>query len=146
MFFQNTTTVFAGISDFHKLVLTVLKISFTKNKPKKIIYRDYKNFDSFLFNDELENVLELDKINSCTMFEKLFLKGLDKHAPVKKKVVRANHAKYISKPLRKAIMKRSYLEKIYFKKRQGSHWTNIRNKKTIVVGCIKKKEKNSLTT
>ena len=102
---------------------------------------------SFLFNDELKNVLELDKINSCTMFEKLFLKALDKHAPVKKKVVRANHAKYISKPLRKAIMKRSYLEKIYFKKkRQLSHWRNIRNKKTIVVGCIKKKEKNSLTT
>ena len=71
MSFQNTTTVFAGILDFHKLVLTVLKISFTKNKPKEIIYTDYKNFDSFLFNDELKNVLvKLDKINSCTMFEK----------------------------------------------------------------------------
>ena len=34
MSFQNTITVFAGISDFHKLVLTVLKINFTKNKPK----------------------------------------------------------------------------------------------------------------
>ena len=72
MSFQNATTVFAGISDFHKLVLTVLKISFTKNKPKEIIYRDYKNSNFFLFNDELKNVLELDKINSCTMFEKLF--------------------------------------------------------------------------
>ena len=120
MSFQNTTTVFAGISDFHKLVLTVLKISFTKNKSKEIIYRDYKNFDSFLFNDELKNVLELDKINSCAMFDKLFLKALDKHAPVKKKVVRANHAKYISKALRKAIMKRSYLEKIYFKKKDNA--------------------------
>ena len=30
MFFQNTITVFADISDFHKLVLNVLKISFTK--------------------------------------------------------------------------------------------------------------------
>ena len=146
MSFQNTTTVFAGISDFHKLVLTVLKISFTKNKPKEIIYRDYKNFNSFLFNDELKNVLELDKINSCTMFEKLFLKALDKHPPVKKKFVRSCHVKYISKPLRKAIMKRSYLKKFTSKKRQRSHWRNIRNKKTIVVGCIKKKEKKSLTT
>ena len=133
MSFQNTTTVFAGISDFHKLVLTVLKISFTKNKPKEIIYRDYKNSDSLLFNDELKNVLKLDKINSCIMFEKLFLKALDKHAPVKKKVARANHAKYISKPLRKAVMKRSYLEKIYFKKRQRSHWRNIRNKKKLLL-------------
>ena len=59
--------------------------------------------------------MNLDKINSYAMSE-LFLKVVDKHAPVKKKVVRANHAKYISKPLRKAIMKRSYLEKVYFKK------------------------------
>ena len=116
MSLQNTITVFAGISDFHKLVLTVLEINFTKNKPKETIYRDYKNFDSFLFNDEVKNVLDLDKINSFAMFEELFLKVLEKHAPVKKKVVRANHAKHISKPLRKANMKRSYLEKVYSKK------------------------------
>ena len=116
MSFQNTITAFAGISDFHKLVLPVLKINFTKTKPKEMIYRDYKNFNYFLFNDEVKNVLDLDKINSYAMFEELFLKVLDKHAPVKKKVVRANHVKYISKPLRKAIMKRLYLEKVYFKK------------------------------
>ena len=109
-------TVFAGTSDFHKLELKVLKINFTKNKSKEIICRDYKNFDSFLFNDEVKNVMDLDKINSHAMFEELFLKVLDKHAPVKEKVVRANHAKYICKPLRKAIMRRSYLEKVYFKK------------------------------
>ena len=78
------------------------------------------------------------------MFEELFLKALDKHAPVKKKVVRASHAKYISKPLRKSIMKRSYLEKVYFKNRQLSNWKDIRNKKTIPVGCIKKREQTSL--
>ena len=144
MSFQNTIIVFAGISDFHKLVLTVLKINFTKNKPKEIIYRDYKNFDSFLFNDEVKNVLDLDKINSYAMFEELFLKVLDKYAPVKKKVVRANHAKYISKPLRKAIMKRSYLKKFILKNGQLSRWKDIRNKKTIAVDCIKKTEKTSL--
>ena len=86
MSFQNTTNVFSGLSDFHKLVLTVLKINFTKNIPKEIIYRDYKNFDSFLFNDELQYVLDKDKIKSCIMFEELFLRVLDKHAPVKKRL------------------------------------------------------------
>ena len=122
----------------------IVRINFTKNKPKEIIYRDYKNFDSFLFNDEVKNVLELDKINSYAMFEELFLKVLDKYAPVKKKVVRANHAKYISKPLRKAIMKRSYLKKFILKNGQLSRWKDIRNKKTIAVDCIKKTEKTSL--
>ena len=40
----------------------------------------------------------------------MFLRILNKHSPIKSKLFRANHALYISKPLRKAIMKRSYLE------------------------------------
>ena len=50
--------VFTGLSDFHKLVLTVLKTSMTKSKPQKITYRDYKYFDSVRFNDELNYVLK----------------------------------------------------------------------------------------
>ena len=54
MAFQNTTTVFTGLSDFHKLVLTVLKTSITKSRPQKITYRDYKNFDFVRFNDVMK--------------------------------------------------------------------------------------------
>ena len=35
--FQHTQAVFFGLSDFHKLVLTVLKITFSKNKPCEIV-------------------------------------------------------------------------------------------------------------
>ena len=87
MAFQNTTTVFTGLSDFHKLVLTVLKTSITKNKPQKITYRDYKNFDSVRFNDELKYVLAKEKIMSCTRFDEMFLRILPKHAPLKTKLL-----------------------------------------------------------
>ena len=40
--FQNTVAVCSGLSDFHKLVIMVLKTSFNKNKPCEILYRDYK--------------------------------------------------------------------------------------------------------
>ena len=40
--FQNTVTMSTGLSDFHKMVITVLKTTFAKKKPKEIIYRDYK--------------------------------------------------------------------------------------------------------
>ena len=40
---------------------------------------------------------------------------LDHHAPLKKKILRANNAPYIIKKLRKAIMNRSQLEKIHKK-------------------------------
>ena len=48
MAFQNTVAVFPGLSDFHKFV------SITKIKPQKITYRDYKNFGSVRFNEELK--------------------------------------------------------------------------------------------
>ena len=40
---------------------------------------------------------------------------LNKHAPMKMKTLRANEVPYMTKPLRKAIMRRSYLENRYFK-------------------------------
>ena len=75
--FQSTTTVFTGLSDFHKLVSTVLKTSITKSKPQKITYRDYKNFDSVRFIDELKYVLIKEKITSCTKLDEMFLRILN---------------------------------------------------------------------
>ena len=103
--------------DCHKLALTVLKTSISKGNPRQITYRDYKKFDSLKFNNELKNVLTIENIDNCTKFDEKFLEVLDKHAPLKKKLLRANHASYVSKALRKAITRRSYLKKVYFKNR-----------------------------
>ena len=48
-------------------------------------------------------------------FESLFLKVLSKHAPMKSKYIRANEAPYMTRCLKKAIMKRSHLESKYYK-------------------------------
>ena len=45
---------------------------------------------------------------------------LDHHEPLKKKILRANNPPYITKQLRKAIMKRSRLEK--------NHWKTLTEK------------------
>ena len=42
--FQNTMAISTGLSDFHKMILTVLKSTFVKAAPKVIKYRDYKKF------------------------------------------------------------------------------------------------------
>ena len=81
-----------------------------------------KCFDDFLFQHELRSVNDRptcyknpDK-PSCIDFilANSPLSFLNRHASIKKKVIRANHAPYVTKALRKAIMKRSQLEKIYF--------------------------------
>lgn len=43
MAFQNTKTAFNSLSDFHKLVFSVLLSSITISKPQTITSRDHKN-------------------------------------------------------------------------------------------------------
>ena len=96
----------------------MLKTTFIKAKAKEITYRNYKHFDNAIFKTELRR--EIDSINSCNYlkFESTFMTVLEKHAPLNKqtkKIIRANHAPYVSKALRMAITKRSALENKYYK-------------------------------
>ena len=45
-----TDTIFAGLSDFCKLVLSLFKTTFTKFKPKETVYRNYRKFNENIFN------------------------------------------------------------------------------------------------
>ena len=47
--FQITKTISAGLSDFQKMVITVLKQTFQRSSPKELVYKDYKNFDRLTF-------------------------------------------------------------------------------------------------
>ena len=141
--FQNTKTAFAGLSDCHKLVLRVLKTTFSKNKQplyqdykkinfsknkqplyqdyKKInfsenkqpLYQDYKKINFYDFNDELKTIFSRNTVGSCYQFDQAFLNVLDKHS---------HHSSSISKPLRKTIMTRSHLEKGYYKNKSGKRF------------------------
>ena len=105
--FQHTQTVLCGLSDFHKLVLTVLKITFSKNKPRELVYTNYKYFNSHNFNDEFKFHFSNENIDSCSKFNQTFLDVLNKHTPLKKKRLRANHASYVSTSMQKDITRRS---------------------------------------
>ena len=50
------------------------------------------------------------------------MKVLDQHAPIKKKYIRANDGKFMTKELRKAIMHRSKLKNKYNKNRTDDNW------------------------
>ena len=113
--FSKTNAVFTGFSAFHKLFLSVLKT--TKWKPNEITYRNFKKFSEENLNEELRTNLQKKCVKNNASFESVFLDTLNADASPKKKVNRANHAPYVTNALRKAIMKRSNLRKIYLKKR-----------------------------
>ena len=97
-----------GLSDFHKLVVTVLKPTFPTSPSNIITYRNYKNFSNDLLRDYFNSLLSKENMSleftSLTSFTKIFIETLNKDAPIKKKYIRANHANFVTKSLQKAIM------------------------------------------
>ena len=83
--FQCTTIIETGISDFHKLVITVLKTFYKKQRPKIIYYRNFKNFGNDNFRQDLKKeYLEFDITNTpLSKLSDTVLSVLDKHAPNK---------------------------------------------------------------
>ena len=142
--FQSTTTIASGLSDFHKLVVTVLKTTFSKAKPQVISYRSYKHFDQETFRTRLRQNLEKSKSVHYTEFESIFLNTLDAQAPLKKKTLRANHAPYMTKTLRKAIMRRSALENLYHQKKTPEHNKAYKKQKNFCSRLYKKERKKIL--
>ena len=114
MSFQNTIAVSNGLSDFHKMVITVMKMSFKKHSPIERHYRDYKYFDRTRFKNNLNEKLS-EGISNYESFETTFTEVLNKHAPLRKKFLSANNAPYITKTLTKAIKRRPQLEIKYRK-------------------------------
>ena len=109
--FQNTCVIETGLSDFHRMTVSVLKMYLRKRPPKIITYRKFSyyynaNFINFL-NDvlnELENQEHL--LNDPDCFYKVYAKVLNQHAPQKKKYVWGN---------KKTIYEQNFLASNYAK-------------------------------
>ena len=106
--FRDTEAIETGLSDFHSMIVTVVKSSFIKRGPRVITYLDYSNCNPSKFIENLKKELQED--NSCYENYEAFnttVQGvLDNHAPIKQKSVRANDGPFMTKTLRKAIMNR----------------------------------------
>ena len=85
--FQNSCAIEAGLSDFHKMIVTILKTYFQKKEPKIIQYRDYKNFSEVEYREFLINLVS--DHDQCPPYD-LFLRkckiALDSRAPSKYKM------------------------------------------------------------
>ena len=100
-----------GLSDFHRLTLTVFKVYLSKKNHKIIQYRDYKNFTSELFRRDPLRELYFQNIepNEFDKLKFIASKLLNFYAPLKEKYIRCNQVLFKNKELRKAIMTRTHL-------------------------------------
>ena len=142
--FHGTRTLETGLSDFHKMVITILKLHYKKQKPKIIQYRKYKNFSNDSFKSDLNNELlnyNLKNIEYST-FHKICLKVLNKHAPIKQKYIRANNSNFMNKDLRKAIMCRSRLRNAFLKEKSYELRLKYYKQRNLCVSLLRKSKRN----
>ena len=97
------------------------------------------------FSVSLKTIFSRIPVRSWYQFDKIFLNVLEKHAPSKQKLLRANHSSYISKPLRKAIMRRYYSEKVYYKNKSEKSFKAYKKQKNFVSRLYKKKNRNGFS-
>ena len=84
---------------------------------------------------------KMQSIDRYETFEEEVLKVLNKHATLKKKFIRANHVPYMTKNLRKAIMKRSQLENKYIRNSTVENMNKYKKHKNFCSKLYKKERK-----
>ena len=97
--FQHSGVYETGLSDFHRLTLTVLKVYHSKQNPKIIQYRDYKNLTNELFRRDLLRELSFQNVQPNEFDKHKFIasKLLNSHAPLREKYIRCNQAVFMNK-------------------------------------------------
>ena len=116
-------------------------MSFSKSKPIERTYREMKHFDREAFRYEL--ISELYKIDTdYNSFEDTFNAVLNKHAPIKTKLLRANHKPYVTKAMRKAIMKRSELATKYRRSPTDENLRTWKKHKNFCSNLYKRERRN----
>ena len=141
--FQNCTVIETGLSDHHKLTVTVMKSFFQKQVPKTIFYRNYNNMNHSLFRNDL--LRELYRVNngkiSYDILENIIVRTLDHHAPLKKKFIRANNSAFMNKCLSKAIMNRSRFRNIFIKNPSNENKIRYTKYRNYCTGLFRKENK-----
>ena len=125
------------------MTVCTMRTFFPKQAPIKIKYRSYKKFNQHDFNAELEyHLANLDDKADYNDFEFFFVEILNKHAPMKTKLVRANNSPFMSKVLIKAIMTRSRLRNKFIKNPNNSNKENYRKQRNFCVNLLRKEKKS----
>ena len=115
--FKHSCVIETGLSDFHRMTVTVMKATFEKLQPRVVNYRDYKYFENYRFRayllPELSNANIEENGEGLSDFLSTCKSILDLQAPRKQKYARGNHMPFMNRALSKEIMTRTRLETIF---------------------------------
>ena len=111
--FRSTVLVGTGLSDFHLMILTVIRKILKKLKPRAVNYRCYKHFLNEAYREsliyELSKEVFVNNDDALQRFCNININIFNRHAPRKRKHDRGTQMPFITKDLSKTKMKRSRL-------------------------------------
>ena len=144
--FQSTCVIETGLSDFHRMIVTVLKMHFRKLPPKVIPYKNFSNYDNANFINSLNNVLHEHEnqehlLNDPDCFYKVCPEILNRHAPQKEKYVLGNNKPFMNKILSQAIMQRTKLRNKFLKDSIEHNKISYTKQRNWCVSLLRKKKK-----
>ena len=144
-YFQNSSVIETGLSDFHKMVVTVMKTNFRKLEPKIINYPNYRYFSKDRFKGKVTS--ELSKVvleNSDKGFNKFLVvckEALNIYAPLKKEYIRRDNSPFMNRTLSKEIMKRSRLRNKFLKSKSEADKKNYVKQRNYCVSLLRRTKK-----
>ena len=136
--FMKSMALETGISDHHKMIMTVFRSTFAKGKPKIFYYRCYKKFNLEKFQMELKEKLVEISNNSFDIFLEEFQICLDKFAPLKEKKIRLNNSILMTKSLTKTIMLRSQLKRKFNNNKSEENSKKYKQQRNYCVKILRK--------
>ena len=121
--------------------LTVMKVFYNKQKPKIMQYRKYKGFSNEAFMHELESALARFYQILFGTFKSTVDNILQKHAPTKKRYVRANQASFINSTIHNEVMRRTRLRNKFIDSKADADRIAYNKQRNYCVSLIRKEKK-----
>ena len=124
------------------MTVTVLKTCFPKASPKTITYRDYSSSSDIDFENDLRRNISIIEEGSYDSFEDMVKNTLQIHYREKRRTVRANQKPWMTKELRKGIMRRSMLQNKLFKYGPEAYEAELKKQQNFCNRAYKRARKN----
>ena len=120
-----------------------MKCGSFKGPPQKRFYRFYRcqNFDIAVFGKTLKGDLESVNHRSYKSFKNVFLNVFNICGPLKTKMPRFKISIFVTKKLRKEMIKKSKLKNNFNKSRNHEGWCKFKTHRNYCVNLLRKSKK-----
>ena len=117
--FHNSCAIETGLSDFRKMIVTVMKLHFQNKVPKIIQCRNYNDSSAEEYRQYIIRLLSSLKLtrSGFDTFMTICKDDFDNGVPIKNKNVRSNNSFFINKKISKALMNRTRLRNRFLRTR-----------------------------